>query len=291
VNRHSYYSTVLTLVLGSVLVLATAAHAQPPAPAPPSDPTVSPPPPADDDDDAKLRPAEPDFSVVNIPTTLPLPVHGGDFHLTHRFGGNLRAGTFGDNLGNLFGLDQGAAVGLEYRFGVIKHLEAIVMRTNIDKAIQFSGKYDAIHQSASHPFGFSAIVAVQGSNNFRIRYVPTIGASISRTFDEKLALYATPMWVHNSAADSGIDRDTGWLGLGARYRFLSSSYLVFEVSPRLGGYVVGDPEFAFGFEKRIGGHVFDLTFANTLSTTYEQLSHGGAPSSLYLGFNLTRKFF
>jgi hypothetical protein len=173
----------------------------------------------------------------------------------------------------------------------MKHLEAIVMRTNIDKVIQFTGKYDAFHQSASHPLGLSAIVAVQGSNNFRVRYVPTIGASISRTIDDTLALYATPMWVHNSAADLGVDRDTGWLGLGARLRFAGTNYLVFEVSPRLGGYVVGNPEFAFGFEKRVGGHVFDLTFANTLGTTFAQLSHGGSPESLYLGFNLTRKFY
>ena len=27
------------------------------------------------DDDAKLRPAEPDYTVVNLPTTLPLPLH------------------------------------------------------------------------------------------------------------------------------------------------------------------------------------------------------------------------
>jgi hypothetical protein len=37
-----------------------------------------------DDDDAALRPLEPDFTVINLPTTLPLPLHGGSFHLTHR---------------------------------------------------------------------------------------------------------------------------------------------------------------------------------------------------------------
>src|SRR5215831_18842855 len=84
----------------------------------------------DDDDDAKLRPAEPDFTLINLPTTLPLPVHGGNFHLTHRFAGNLRQGSFSDNASSLFGLDRGAFIGLEYRFGVVKHLEAAVYRTS-----------------------------------------------------------------------------------------------------------------------------------------------------------------
>jgi hypothetical protein len=287
VTRHTRYWTVLVLFAAALCALPSVARAQPPTQAP----AAAPPAAADEDDDEKLRPAEPDFTVINIPTTLPLPAFKGNFHLTHRFGGNLAKGSFGENAGNLFGLDQGAAIGLEYRFGVMKHLEAIVMRTNIDKVIQFTGKFDAIHEGASSPVGVSAIAAIQGSNNFRIHYVPTLGASISRTIDDTLALYATPMWVHNSAAELGVDRDTGWIGLGARFRFASTNYLVFEISPRLGGYVVGDPEFAFGFEKRVGGHVFDLTFANTLSTSLAQLSHGGAPSSLYLGFNLTRKFF
>src|SRR5262245_34789871 len=48
------------------------------------------------DDAAALDLAETDFSVVNLPTTLRLPAGKSDFHLTHRFGGNLRSGSFGD---------------------------------------------------------------------------------------------------------------------------------------------------------------------------------------------------
>ena len=74
------------------------------------------------DDDERLDPAEPDFVVINLPTTLRLPRHKGDFHLTHRFEGNLRDGSFTDQLSNFFGVDVGAALGLEYRFGVMRHL-------------------------------------------------------------------------------------------------------------------------------------------------------------------------
>src|SRR5437763_16772573 len=90
----------------------------------------------EDDDDAKLRPAEPNFALINLPTTLPLPLHAGNFRLTHRFAGNLRQGSFSDNASNLFGLDQGAVIGLEYRFGLAKPLEAGVSRTSFDKTTQ-----------------------------------------------------------------------------------------------------------------------------------------------------------
>lgn len=244
-----------------------------------------------DDDDSALRPLEPDFTLINLPTTLPLPTHKSNFHLTHRFNGNLRAGSFGDNASSLFGLDEGATIGFEYRYGIAKHVEVAAYRTNFNRTIELSGKYDAFHQTSSKPVGVSAVVSVEGVNNFRSQYAPALGASISRTVGGFVALYAVPVWVHNSAASTGVTRDTGFVGLGARLRVLSTVYVSGEVSPRLGGYVIGDPEYGFALEKRVGGHTFALTFTNTPATTYAQLARGGFPVSLYLGFNLSRKFF
>ena len=88
-----------------------------------------------------------------------------------------------------------------------------------------------------------------------------------------------------------MDRDTLLIGLGGRVRVASTVYVTGEVTPRAGGYAPGDAEYGFGIEKRAGAHVFSLTFTNTFGTTYGQLARGGSPESLYLGFNLTRKFF
>lgn len=244
-----------------------------------------------DDDDAKLRPAEPDFVLINLPTTLPLPVHGSDFHLTHRFNLDLTSVDFGDAAANLFGLDNGANIGLEYRFGVIKHLEAVVTRTSLSKTFQFQGKYDGWHQGDKLPVGISAIVSVEGENNFQENYSGSFGVVISRVMaQDRLALYANPMYVTNTGTGGVVNENTGFLGLGARVRFLESTYGVVEVTPRIGGYVIQDAEYAFSIEKRVGAHVFSLVFQNGAGTTYRQLSHGG-PGGLYLGFNLTRKFF
>jgi uncharacterized beta barrel domain-containing protein DUF5777 len=267
-----------------------AARAQDPAPAPSTQPPIitaqSP------DDPAILDPIEPDYSLVNLPTTLRLPRHAGNFHLTHRFNENLRNDEFTTQVQNLFGLDTGANIGLEFRWGVIRNLEAIVQRTSISRDIQFSAKWDAIHQNEQRPVSVSGIVSIEGDNNFRRHYSPGVGLVVSRKISTAAALYAVPYWVHNTTAEGALEKEnTGYLGLGARVRVLSSTYLVGEVSPRVGGFVIRDPAYAFAIEKRVGAHVFSLTFTNSPGTTFRQLAQGGNPGNLNLGFNLTRKFF
>jgi hypothetical protein len=261
-------------------------------PAAPSDPNgQAPSQPAQAADEAALDPAEPDFYVVNLPTTLRLPRHKSTFRLTHRFGGNLREGSFGDQASNLFGLDEGATVGLEFRYAVMTGLQAVITRSSFEKTIQLSGKYDAIHQTPGLPLSISALVSVEGAENFQERFAPAIGAVVSHEAGDRVAGYAAPIWVRNTAAVLGVDRDTMLLGLGGRLRVTDTVYAVGEMSPRIGGYKPGQLEYGFGVEKRIGGHVFQLTFANTFGTTFGQIARGGTPETLYLGFNLTRKFF
>jgi hypothetical protein len=244
-----------------------------------------------DTDDAELVLAEPDFRVLNLPSTLRLPLRGSSFQLTHRFNGNLRQGSFNGNASNLFGLDQGAVVGFEYRFGIARHLQAAVYRTAIDKTFQFYGKYDAVRQSTSFPVSLSALLSVEGVDNFQEQYSPALGLVASHMVRDRLAVYATPVWVHNTAASLNADRDTFFVGIGGRVRVSASVYVVAEVAPRAGGYSPDKPAYGFAIEKRAGGHMFQLNLNNGQGTTFGQLARGGFTDSLYLGFNLARKFF
>lgn len=243
------------------------------------------------DDDTSPQPTEPDFAVINLPTTLRLPLHRGNFRLTHRFQGNLRGESFGHQASNLFGLDNGAAIGFEFRYAVVRHVQAAIYRTNIDKTLQFYGKYDPIAQAASMPVSISALVSAEGRNNFRANRSPAVGGIVSRKVGDTAALYAVPLWVHNSAAASGITRDTGVVGLGGRLRVRPAVYLVGEVSPRIAGYKSGQTEYGFALEGRAGGHVFQLNVSNAVGTTFGQTAAGGFTNTLYLGFNIARKFY
>jgi uncharacterized beta barrel domain-containing protein DUF5777 len=249
---------------------------------------------SDADDDAVLTPAEPDYRLINLPTTLRLPLHKGSFALTHRFNGNLR-NDFSDQAAGLFGIDNGAQIGFEYRFAPVRHLELIAYRTNFDRTIQLYTKWDAIHQNSEHPLSVSGLLSIEGGDNFSRRYAPSVGATISHQFDDVLAVYAVPMWVHNITpllADlTGVKDNTFFIGAGARLRIRPTVYISGEVSPRVAGAKPNVAEYAFAIEKRAGAHLFQLNFGNSQGTTFAQTASGGLPDSLFMGFNLTRKFF
>ena len=127
-------SALLPLIIGFILFGSNPAWAQAQTTSPADAAQATPQPP--EDDDAKLRPLDPDFTVVNLPTTLPLPMGAGNFHLTHRFVGvNWRRDDFSTIASNLFGFDGPAIIQLEYRIAVMKHLEAVIARTNFGRTI------------------------------------------------------------------------------------------------------------------------------------------------------------
>jgi hypothetical protein len=243
-------------------------------------------------DDAVLRLAEPDYRLINVPTTLVLPRNRGAFGLTHRFNENLAKGSFGSHADRLFGIDAGAVVGFEFRWGIMRRVQAAAYRTTIDQTLQIHGKYDAIQQGEGLPISVSALLSIEGNDNFREDYAPALGAVVGRTFGDWAAVYASPVWVHNTGSVIDTEtRDTGFVGIGTRLRIRPTVYLSGEVTPRVGGYESNETEFAFSIEKRAGGHLFQLNFANTVSTTYRHLARGGLDDSLFLGFNIARKFF
>ena len=86
---------------------------------------------AQDEDDAVLKLAEPDFTLIALPTSLRLPKFKSAFRVTHRFTRPLGQGDFGDLAADLFGIDSGAQIGLEYRFGIVANGEIGIHRTSI----------------------------------------------------------------------------------------------------------------------------------------------------------------
>jgi hypothetical protein len=245
-------------------------------------------------DDAVLDRAQPDFTIVNLPTSLRLPKYKSAFRVTHRFTRALGQGDFGDLLEDFFGFDSGALIGLEYRFAPMTGAQVGILRTS-DRTIEFFGQYSVKTQSESFPLGLAANVSIDGTNNFRDSYSPAVGLVVSRTIGTHAALYAEPIWVNNSnplPSELIDDNDTFLIGVGGRVRVHGSTYVVFEVVPRVAGYDPGSNAISFGLEKRAGGHSFQINFSNSFGTTIGQLARGGLNNDdWYIGFNISRKFF
>ena len=279
--------TATTLLLAVLLALAaggTTAWGQ----------QTAPPPPPVDDPDLDLSFEQPDFSLIGLPTTLRLPRYKSAFRVTHRFGRPLGNGGFGDLVGDLFGLDSGAQIGLEYRFGLMRGLQAGIHRTS-DKTIEFFSQYNLMNEADGRPLGVGILASIDGTDNFSDSYSPALGVALSRNLPRLGAVYVEPIWVNNTNPLPGElvdDNDTVIIGLGARVRIRPTVYLVGEVAPRVMGHNPGVTHGTFGIEKRAGGHMFQLNFSNGFGTTMGQIARGGFNNDdWYLGFQISRKFY
>ena len=180
--------------------------------------------------DGQLNLAEPDYSIVNLPTTLRLPRFGSAFHLTHRFNENLRRDDFGTQASNLFGSTRAQRSGSSTARrhapsagdrAADQHREDVPVLGQVRRDASIRGR-------AGLDFG---LLSVEGDDNFKQSYAPALGAVVSREITDRAALYATPVWVHNSAGGTGLNRDTFYVGFGGRLKITETLYVTGEATP------------------------------------------------------------
>jgi hypothetical protein len=160
----------------------------------------------EDDPDLDVDPVQTDFTIVALPTTGRVPRFKSAFRVTHRFTRPLGQGDFGSLLEDFFGIDSGAAIGLEYRFGIMRGAHIGIRRTN-DRTIEFFTEYNLLQERNAKPLGLSVIASIDGTNNFRDSYTPAFGVVVSRSLQRFGTVYLEPIWVNNSnPAAEGADR-------------------------------------------------------------------------------------
>lgn len=246
------------------------------------------------EDDAVLKLAEPDFTLTSLPTSLRLPQFKSAFRVTHRFVRPLNCELCQDNwLQDFFGFDNGAVIGLEYRYGILPGVQVGVYRARERKTLQIFGQYSVWTQSQK-PLEMSILGSVEGTDNFTDQYSGTLGVILTRLLGERASIHVEPMFVGNTNLDEpSVNEDnTFLLGLGTRIRIRPTVYVTAEVIPRVAGYTDGGTQASFAIEKRAGGHMFQLNFSNSLGTTPGSIARGSiADNEWFMGFNITRKFF
>jgi hypothetical protein len=300
-SRRTPSNPLAALILAALLAPPIAAQAQDrpadatPSPAPEA--AASPAPPAERDD-LEPNPVEPEFMLINLPTTARLPRHKSAFRVTHRFARPLGQGDLGDLAGDAFGFDGGAQIGMEYRFAVASGTQLGVYRTS-DRTIEFFAQQD-LWQPDEHPVGLALAASVEGLENFHDEMQPRVALVISLPLGERAALYAVPTFMANTniGVGGGASEDedqTFMVGLGARVHIGRGVSLLGEFTPRVAGFEGGpnaDHHATFAIEKRVGGHAFQINFSNDLGTTPGQIARGTqGPEGWFIGFNISRKFY
>jgi hypothetical protein len=251
--------------------------------------------------DTGIDAAEPDVSVIALPSTLSIPPGGLVFRVTHRFTRPLSDGSIGDLAQDLFGFDSSSSVGLELRVGVMRGLQAGVYRLS-DRTIDVFAQQTLMRQGGK-PFSAAVQASVEGLDNFQEDHSPRVALLLSRKLGEKGAFYVEPGWVGNanlSPPSPGAEDSSFVLGLGLRYNLGESYSVVAEAQPVIAGYKGiktggGDsaPHLAFAFERHVGGHVFQINFSNSTNTTPAGVARAqdNRVADWYIGFNLSRKFY
>ena len=225
---------ILTVIIASAIIFGDVSTALAQTDEQAAQQPAAPPPAQEDDRDRDINLAQPDFTLAALPTTLRMPRFRSSFRVTHRFGRSLGDGDFGDLLGDLFGLDGGAIIGLEYRFGLFRGAQVGIHRTSADKTIQFMGQYGLVRQGEGLPLGIDILAAIEGRDNFQESYSPTLGVLLSYQVGDRAALYIEPMWVNNSnpfPEELVDDNSTFMIGLGARVRLRPTVYVFVEGAP------------------------------------------------------------
>lgn len=272
-----------------------------------------------------------DYHVVNIPTPKQVRRHSLNLYFTHRFAEPVRPveDTAQDLFGldsfsvSSFGLTYGITDRLYANV-----YRSPLCQPGLCKTIELGLGYHWLSEAGRSPLALSTYASVEGDNNFSERYTVNVQAMLARSVTKHVNLFFSPA-VHLNANGSGrfnprpgffprevvdnfrLGKNTGSFGFGVNAGIRPSVSLLFEYTPRV-GFKLGQPrpvfdeatgnltgfvndseaEIGFGVEKRIGRHVFSLTFSNTQATTtsrYNSSNLALPPSKFSIGFNLYRR--
>ncbi|HJQ26601.1 MAG TPA: DUF5777 family beta-barrel protein [Blastocatellia bacterium] len=274
-----------------------------------------------------------DYHLVNLPTPKQVPRHSLNFYFTHRFSEPVRPleDSGRDLLGlDSFSVSSfGVTYGITDRLYANVYRSPIC-QPGLCKTIELGLGYHLLSEAGRSPLALSTYASVEGEENFSNRYTFNIQAMLARSVTRFVNLFFSPA-VHINANGSGrfnprpgfftaeeveafrLGQHSGSFGFGVNGRIRPTVSLLFEYTPRVGfklgqvlpvfdeetGRFIGfknrsEAEIGFGIEKRIGRHVFSLTFSNTQATTtsrYNSSNLALPPSKFAIGFNLFRRLF
>jgi cytochrome c oxidase subunit II len=272
-----------------------------------------------------------EYHIVNVPTTKPVRKNSFNVHFTHRFLEAFKPidetakDLFGLDSTSVSGL--GFTYGITDRLYANVYRSPLC-RKGVCKTIEIGLGYHWLDEAGRSPISLSTYASVEGDDNFQKTYTYNIQAMVGRSITRYVNFFFSPA-VHINSNGQGrfnihpgesldpravglkLGQHTASFGFGLNGRIRPTVSLLFEYTPRIGfkmgriipvvdektGELTGfenDSEAALGFgvEKRIGRHVFSLTFSNTQATTtarYNSSSGALPPDKFSIGFNLYRR--
>lgn len=228
--------------------------------------------------------------LINGPTPYTLGSERLEVLFTHRFQQPVNQG---GNSHNLWGLDNGADVGLGLAWGVTQHLDLSVYRESFQEDFEIAGKYLVFEQAPRLPL----TLAVRAGLDYLRRpgvddpSRPFAQILLARKLAPGINLLASPSWVR----DTPQLRNAFNVPLGLTFPFPGQSLIEIEYIPANRDLHGSLDAWHVALSKSVGGHIFEIVAGNSRATTVDQMLGGDSAAGFQkrdvrLGFNIIRDF-
>jgi len=245
--------------------------------------------------------------ALSLPTAH-IPDDGTwEVKFTHRFNQSVDQGNFSDRLHSLFGLDSNADVAFGASWVVRRDLQLSLLRSNALDDIEFAAKYIVVQQAPAIPL--SAAVRVGGDwrteRNLDDRGSGFAQLILSHQFGKHAELFILPSYATDAGRAVNANGSTALFShafnvpIGIALTIRPALSVVGEFIPKnrdLAKGTHGDPSWALGLKRAIGGHYFEILVTDNNSTMVDQYvtsTYMGSPlkkGDIHLGFNIERRF-
>jgi hypothetical protein len=245
------------------------------------------------------RPAFWGTRIINLPTTRSIEKGEILFRISHRFYPAVR-----DGYDSFYGVDGPATILLSLGYGLKDNLDMTLARSNLEKEVELSLKWVMFEQGRKMAMPFSAAFSVGGSlvtlsrpgrrvfdtENMKLN----VQIILSHQLNNNLSFILVPAYSSNTNHWESPSEGTFSLGTGGRWMVFDDSSVIWEWIPVLAGYKDNSNGWGLGIEKKIGGHVFQVFFLNSVGLTSDQYLPGGdlrlKDKDFRFGFNIFRTF-
>jgi hypothetical protein len=228
--------------------------------------------------------------LINGATPYTVPERKLEVLFTHRFQQPVNDGGTSHNL---WGLDNGADIGIGAGWGVTSHLDLTLYRDSFQEDFELAGKYLAFEQTRRLPL----TLAVRAGADFLRRpgiadpNRPFVQLLLARQLAPGINLLVSPSWV----ADTPSLKNAFNVPLGLTFPFLGGSLLELEYIPKNRDLESSRAAWHAALSKAVGGHIFEVVLGDSRATTVDQMLGGDSAAGfrtrdLRLGFNIVRDF-
>jgi hypothetical protein len=208
---------------------------------------------------------------------------------THRF--NQPVNEAGGN--DLFGLDNGANIGLGVSWVPVRGVAAEVYRASSGADYELAAKVAVLEPTRERPLGVAVRAGASWMTKFDLE--DKLGGFgqllVAWTFADRVTVAASPTWASNTP----LFRNVVNVPLAVQVRLGRGLYAGGEYVFRNGDLAESVGQWSFALEKAVYRHRFLVWIGNSAATTVDQVvggdyAGGVTESNLRLGFNISRQF-